>query len=178
MFARPRRVAGRWVQASVRGGNGRAGGERLRCGPAGRSRRRQVGPAAQEGRARGASPAVERACWAGSARGRGPLRRWAGADRAGLGRKEVGRGFRLVGPSAGKGEGGGLGPVVGFLGRVSVGFGFVFYFPFSFLFLLQTKFEFKYKFEFKQHSNKNMHQHECNTKIKPRQILITCRTKI
>ena len=43
--------------------------------------------------ARGASPAVERACWAGSARGRGPLRRWAGADRAGLGGKEVGRGL-------------------------------------------------------------------------------------
>ena len=81
----------------------------------------------------------------------------------------MGRGFRLVGPSAGKGEGVGLGPVVGFLGRVSVGFGFVFYFPFSFLFLLQTKFEFKYKFLFKPHSNKkNMHQHECNTKkIKP-----------
>jgi len=95
---------------------------------------------------------VARACWAGSARGRG------------LGGKETGRGFRLVGPSAGKGEGVGLGPVVGFLGRVSVGFGFVFYFPFSFLFLLQTKFEFKYKFEFKQHSNKNMHQHEMQHK--------------
>ena len=59
----------------------RRGGGWLTRGPAGRSRRRQVGPAAQEGRARGASPAVERACWAGSARGRGPLRRWAGADR-------------------------------------------------------------------------------------------------
>ena len=42
----------------------------------------------------------------------------------------LGRGVRLVGPSAGKGEGVGLGPVVGFLGRVSVGFGFVFYFLF------------------------------------------------
>ena len=151
-----------------------------------------------------AGDAAERACWAGRARSRG-LRRagpdagsgvgeraaqgrvWAGlreregelgGSRAGPGRKEVGRGFRLVGPSAGKGEGVGLGPVVGFLGRVSVGFGFVFYFPFSFLFLLQTKFEFKYKFEFKQHSSKNMHQHECNTKIKPRQILITCETKL
>ena len=46
------------------------------------------------------------------------------------GRGKVGRGFRLVGPGAGKGEGVGLGPVVGFLGRVSVGFGFVFYFLF------------------------------------------------
>ena len=90
----------------------------------------------------------------------------------------MGRGFRLVGPSAGKGEGDGLGPVVGFLGRVSVGFGFVFYFPFSFLFLLQTKFEFKFKFEFKQHSNKNMHQHECNTKIKPMINFKSLRNKI
>ena len=109
---------------------------------------------------------MERACWAGSARGRGPLRHWAGADRAGLGGKETGRGFRLVGPSAGKGEGVGLGPVVGFLGRVSVGFGFVFYFPFSFLFLLQTKFEFKYKFEFKQSLNSNTNLNSNNTQIK------------
>jgi len=113
---RARRQAGPGGQ---RGREGRrAGGERLRCGPAGRSRRRQVGPAAQDGRARGAGGvAVERACWAGSARGRGPLRgvlgrcelglgrsvgagwlrRWAGADWAGLGRKEVGRGFGLLG---------------------------------------------------------------------------------
>ena len=83
------------------------------------------------------------------------------AERAGLRGEKLGRGF---GPR-GEGEGVGLGPVVGFLGRVSVGFGFVFYFPFSFLFLLQTKFEFKYKFESKQHSNKNMHQHECNNKF-------------
>ena len=43
----------------------------------------------------------------------------------------LGRGVRLVGPSAGKGEGVGLGPVVGFLGRVSVGFGFEFWFSIS-----------------------------------------------
>ena len=121
-----------WALAAPTGGAGGSGGSR-----------------------RGASPTVERACWAGNARGRGPLRRWGGADRAGLGRKEVGRGFRLVGPSAGKGEGVGLGPVVGFLGRVSVGFGFAFLFSISnpFLFLIQTKFEFKYKFELKPHSN-------------------------
>ena len=110
---------------------------------------------------------------------RGPLGTLLRPTRGpGIGRKEVGRGFRLVGPSAGKGEGVGLGPVVGFLGRVSVGFGFVFYIPFSFLFLLQTKFEFKYKFEFKQHSNKNMHQHVCNTRIKPMINFKSLRNKI
>ena len=75
-------------QAGQRGGAGRrAGGER------------QVGPAAQEGRARGAGPAVLGRCELGLGRsvGAGWLRRWAGADRAGLGRKEVGRGFGLLG---------------------------------------------------------------------------------
>ena len=141
-----------WQVGPGVGGNGRAGGERLRCGPAGRSRRRQVGPAAQEGRARS-----EPGCGAGVL---GWQRKRAWAAEA-LGRS-----------GSGWARGKGSGP------RISVGFGFVFYFPFSFLFLLQTKFEFKYKFEFKQHSNKNMHQHECNTRIKPMINFKSLRNKI
>ena len=57
-------------------------------------------------------------------------RRWAAREWARGRKRSWARRKGWVGPSAGKGEGVGLGPVVGFLGRVSVGFGFVFYFLF------------------------------------------------
>ena len=57
-------------------------------------------------------------------------RRWAAREWARGRKRSWARRKGWVGPSVGKGEGVGLGPVVGFLGRVSVGFGFVFYFLF------------------------------------------------
>ena len=87
-------------------------------------RRRQVGPAAQESRARGpGGVAVERACWAGSARGRGPLR-------GVLGRCETGEG-RGVRAWVCFGPGSGVSWVLGFAFSISLSL--------LFLILIQTQ---------------------------------------
>ena len=98
----------------------RGAGERAERGV----RRRQVGPAAQVGRARGAGGvAVERACWAGSARGRGPL---CGV----LGRCETGEG-RGVRAWVWFGPGSGVSWVLGFAFSISLSL--------LFLILIQTQ---------------------------------------
>ena len=112
---------GRGEEGLTRGAGWSAAG-RLRCGPAGRSRRRQVGPAAQEGRARsepGCGAGVlgwqRKRAWAAEALGRSGSGDWAaGSERA----------------VAGKGEGG-VGRCWVDLGRVlGLGYGFLFYFFF------------------------------------------------
>ena len=90
---------------------------------------------------------------------RAELRRYARGR--GLGRGEVGRGVRLVGPSAEKELGCGMGRCGAWakLGWVWAGMlGFVMGFPFLFFFLIQTKlilFEFKFKFEFNTNTQTN-----------------------
>ena len=96
----------------------RGAGERAERGV----RRRQVGPAAQVGRARGAGGmAVERACWAGVRRVRERGER-AGPWEIGLGRWRARREREeWAGERLGRAEGLGWG----------FGFGFLFYFFFS-----------------------------------------------
>ena len=158
------RRAGRHWSGPGLSARGRASvGVGLRCGLSGESGAfvgllGRAGPAKREGR-----------------RARAGLST-TGHPRIGL-RKREGRGVGRRGllGQEGRGKGGGGLGHFGFWAGCWVWF---LSFGSLFLFLIQTKFEFKYKFESKPHSNKNMHQHECNTKIKPRQILITCETKL
>jgi hypothetical protein len=191
-----RRCGVRWGRRGVRLGLRRAGPRISACAPAGKVAEVSGGRCGSAGKTElAAGPGPSAGLGSGDTGGGtgGSGRTTRGAGDAGLLRDVDRRGRPgrwVLGWIRGKGSGpgrSGFGPDEGEVGLgrtgerggLRVGFCFSFSISPSLLFLVQTSLNSNKNLN-SNHTQtiKTMHQHECNTKIKPRQILITCETKL